>query len=198
MIDGDCLIISPVLTFGSHFPGSHGSTIADDSGLQTARLSDIRSQNLFHQDGDTSFAFDIPVDIIIDRPSDDIGQGQDFDGNHIPQPSESNAVGPSAKTWASEQKLRPKVQRKHRNSTSSLSAGVVKKLATSFARPSSTLKSKINKEVLGAIMQASDWFFEQIGVDLGAYAEHAGRKTIDETDVIMLMKRPVFNPTLHK
>jgi hypothetical protein len=40
-------------------------------------------------------------------------------------------------------------------------------------------------------MQASDWFFEQLGEDLQAYAKHAGRKTIDESDVLTLMKRQV-------
>jgi histone H3/H4 len=48
---------------------------------------------------------------------------------------------------------------------------------------------KLNKDTLEAIMQASDWFFEQVGDDLGAYAQHAGRKTIDENDVVTLMKR---------
>ncbi|KAH8162061.1 hypothetical protein CIB48_g6165 [Xylaria polymorpha] len=38
-------------------------------------------------------------------------------------------------------------------------------------------------------MQATDWFFEQLGDDLSAYAKHAGRKTIDESDMITLMRR---------
>lgn len=71
----------------------------------------------------------------------------------------------------------------------SLPAGVVKKLATNFARTSGNSKAKLNKEALAAIMQASDWFFEQVAGDLAAYAEHAGRKGIDESDVITLMKR---------
>jgi len=198
VIDGDSLVISTILTLDSELPGSYGNTIAGESGLQTARLSDMRSRNLFHQDGDTSFAFDIPVDMMMHQPSVDTGQGQDLGGNHIQRLSESDAVGPSTKTLTSEQKLRPKVPQKPRKSTPSLSAGVVKNLATSLARSSSSLTSKINKEALGAIMQASDWFFEQVGNDLGAYAEHAGRKTIDETDVTMLMKRPVLNLTMHK
>ncbi|CZR58404.1 uncharacterized protein PAC_08296 [Phialocephala subalpina] len=70
----------------------------------------------------------------------------------------------------------------------SLPAGVVKKLATSFARTAGS-KAKINKEALDAIMQASDWFFEQVSDDLGAYAKHAGRKTIDESDIVTLMAR---------
>jgi histone H3/H4 len=74
---------------------------------------------------------------------------------------------------------------------SSLPAGVVKKLATTFARTSGSSSAKISKETLAAIQQASDWFFEQVSDDLGAYAGHAGRKTIDETDVVTLMQRYV-------
>ncbi|KAL2065427.1 hypothetical protein VTL71DRAFT_3097 [Oculimacula yallundae] len=71
----------------------------------------------------------------------------------------------------------------------SLPTGVVKKLATTYARTSGNSKAKINKETLDAIMQASDWFFEQVSDSLGAYANHAGRKTIDESDILALMAR---------
>jgi histone H3/H4 len=71
----------------------------------------------------------------------------------------------------------------------SLPAGVVKKLATTFARTAGNSKAKVNKDSLEAIMQASDWFFEQVSDDLGAYARHAGRKTIDESDIVTLMAR---------
>ncbi|KUJ07320.1 uncharacterized protein LY89DRAFT_601512 [Mollisia scopiformis] len=77
---------------------------------------------------------------------------------------------------------------KHGTQYPSLPAGVVKKLATRFARTAGS-KAKINKEALDAIMQASDWFFEQVSDDLGAYAKHAGRKTIDESDIVTLMAR---------
>ena len=84
----------------------------------------------------------------------------------------------------------------------SLPSGVVKKLASTFARSSGNGKSKINNNLaaglisqctVAAIMQATDWFLEQVGDDLGTYAKHAGRKTIDETDVITLMKRCVIS-----
>jgi histone H3/H4 len=68
-------------------------------------------------------------------------------------------------------------------------SSTMKGIATRFVRSAGQGKSKINKESLAAIEQATDWFFEQIGDDLGSYAEHAGRKTIDETDVITLMRR---------
>ncbi|QDS68070.1 hypothetical protein FKW77_009887 [Venturia effusa] len=70
----------------------------------------------------------------------------------------------------------------------SLPPTVIKRLASTFAR-SYGGTGKLNKETLTAISQTSDWFFEQISEDLSAYADHAGRKTIEESDVITLMKR---------
>ena len=87
---------------------------------------------------------------------------------------------------------------KHGIQYPSLPLGVVKKLATTYVRMSGNSKPKIRKDTLDAIMQASDWFFEQVSEDLGAYSKHAGRKTIDESDVVTLMKRylfPQFNDT---
>jgi histone H3/H4 len=86
---------------------------------------------------------------------------------------------------------------KHGIQYPSLPAGVVKKLATTFARTAGNSKAKINKEALEAIMQASDWFFEQVSDDLGAYAKHAGRKTIDDSDIVTLMARYTEAPTTY-
>ncbi|KAF2109736.1 centromere kinetochore component CENP-T-domain-containing protein, partial [Lophiotrema nucula] len=72
----------------------------------------------------------------------------------------------------------------------SFNAATVKNLASSFARSQGT-KGKIGKDTLDALVQTTDWFFEQIGEDLAAYSQHAGRKMIDEDDVIALMKRYV-------
>lgn len=73
-----------------------------------------------------------------------------------------------------------------------LPAGVVKKLATRFAHTKSGSKAKINKAAMAAIEQASSWYFEQVSQDLAAYSKHAGRKTIDESDVSTLMRRLVL------
>lgn len=75
----------------------------------------------------------------------------------------------------------------------SLPSSVTKRLATSFARLHSGPTTKLSKDTLDAISQASDWFFEQIGEDLASYAEHAGRKTIEEADVVTLMNRYVVS-----
>ena len=71
----------------------------------------------------------------------------------------------------------------------SLPSQAVRKLASTFARASGNGKTAVTKEVLGAIMQASDWFFEQLSDDLGTYAKHARRRTIDDTYMLTLMRR---------
>lgn len=84
---------------------------------------------------------------------------------------------------------------KHGIKYPSLPSGVVKKLATNFARTGGNSKAKISKEALDAIMQASNWFFEQVSDDLAAYSKHGGRKTIDESDILTLMARYLL-PTI--
>lgn len=80
---------------------------------------------------------------------------------------------------------------KHGIEYPSLPQGVVKRLATTFAKTSGVGKAKLSADTMKAIMQATDWFFEQLGDDLSAYAKHAGRRTIDESDMITLMRRYV-------
>lgn len=72
---------------------------------------------------------------------------------------------------------------------SSFHPGTVKRLANGFAKNHS--KTKISKDTLAALVQTTDWFFEQIGEDLKAYADHGGRKVIEESDVVAVMKRYV-------
>lgn len=80
---------------------------------------------------------------------------------------------------------------KHGIEYTSLPPAMVKRLAQTFAKTSGA-KGNISPEALRAIMQASDWFFEQLGDDLSAYAKHAHRKTIDMSDMLTLMKRYVL------
>jgi histone H3/H4 len=51
-------------------------------------------------------------------------------------------------------------------------------------------KPAIDRASLKALEQATEWFFEQVGEDLEAYSNHAGRKKrIDASDVLTLMRR---------
>ncbi|KAL1797039.1 hypothetical protein ACET3X_005579 [Alternaria dauci] len=70
----------------------------------------------------------------------------------------------------------------------SFPAAPVKKLALSFMK-SQGGKAQLNKETVDALVRTTNDFFEQISMDLAAYAQHGGRKMIEESDVLALMKR---------
>ncbi len=105
----------------------------------------------------------------------------------LPEPTELEPVATKRAEMRGPVKKTIKVS-KHGHEYPSLPPAVVKRLAQNFAKASGA-KGKITPDALRAIMQATDWFFEQLGDDLQAYAHHAGRKTIDESDVLTLMKR---------
>lgn len=71
----------------------------------------------------------------------------------------------------------------------SFPSSVIKRLAIAAAQSAGVTNGKLGKDTLLAISQASDWFFEQVAEDLASYAEHAGRKTIEESDMLALMRR---------
>ncbi|KAK4697897.1 hypothetical protein P7C71_g242, partial [Lecanoromycetidae sp. Uapishka_2] len=71
----------------------------------------------------------------------------------------------------------------------SLPPRITKRIASTFVQSMGTKNSKLGKESLKAIIDASDRYFEQISEDLSAFAQHAGRKKIDESDAIAVMKR---------
>ncbi len=67
--------------------------------------------------------------------------------------------------------------------------GITKSLALTFARAFGERKPRLNKDTLTAIVKAGDQFLEQLCGDLVMYAKHAGRKKIDENDIITAMRR---------
>ncbi|OTA56844.1 hypothetical protein K449DRAFT_425113 [Hypoxylon sp. EC38] len=131
-----------------------------------------------------------------DDDDDDIGEpfgmtgldDGDDDNEEVNETIISQAIEPLAQGGTGRRKGGKKISR-HGIEYPSLPQGVVKRLATTLAKTAGVGKAKISADVLDAIMQASDWFFEQLGDDLSAYARHAGRKTIDESDMMMLMRR---------
>ena len=180
-----------------------------------------RSRNL----EDSTFRFDIPLDIPVEETSDieqlpgiqdeeskldapEIDVAQNDEPESEPEleamlssaaddtvPGAVSMKGPqafrAAKRPAPGAKRKPKITKQSRYGIDvpSLPMGVVKGIASSFLRPSGRKKAKLNKDTVAALMQASDWFFEQVAEDLGAYSKHAGRKTIEEADVVTLMGR---------
>lgn len=76
----------------------------------------------------------------------------------------------------------------------SLPPAFVKRVAQTALQSSGLTNQRLSAETLDALIQSSEWFFEQLGDDLGAYADHAKRKTIEESDIFTLMKRYVTSP----
>lgn len=75
---------------------------------------------------------------------------------------------------------------------SALPPAFVKRVAQTALQNSGLSNTRISADTLAALTQASEWFFEQLGDDLEAYASHAKRKTIEESDVVTLMRRYIF------
>ncbi|KAG0632794.1 centromere kinetochore component CENP-T-domain-containing protein [Tuber brumale] len=59
----------------------------------------------------------------------------------------------------------------------------IKKMATKFSG------STISVDTLDALVAASEAFFQQASEDLAAYSKHAGRKVIEDSDVVQLLRR---------
>ncbi|KAJ5124738.1 uncharacterized protein N7515_008563 [Penicillium bovifimosum] len=123
-----------------------------------------------------------------DDAGGDFGFGLDLQPAGSPRAS-PGIVGGGLRDEAVPTQGKQKKISRHGIPVPNLPAGVVKKLATRFARSGAGSKAKVNKATLAAIEQASAWYFEQVSQDLAAYSKHAGRKTIDESDVTTLLKR---------
>lgn len=79
---------------------------------------------------------------------------------------------------------------KHGITYSSLPALAVRKIVSKFQNLHiKGQKAFIKEDKLQAVLQSSNRFFEQLGYDLRAYAQHAKRRKIEESDVIAVMKR---------
>ncbi|KAI9769421.1 MAG: hypothetical protein M1840_004123 [Geoglossum simile] len=168
-------------------------------GETSRRRSDVIPVDALEDQDDTSFIFSFPR-----RNGDVVGTlpfppGEEPSNEHelsLELEQSRYRIGGAAAAAAKADPGRTKSRTKkipklsqHGIPYPSLPPQVVKKLASTFARASGNGKSAITKDALVAIMQASDWFFEQISDDLGTYAKHARRKTIDETDMLTLLKR---------
>ena len=101
---------------------------------------------------------------------------------------------PKPKSWAKVRQNKAKALKisRHGISYPSLPSGVTKRIASTCSRVMGMKKSNISRESLKAIMEASDRYFEQFSEDLGVFAHHAGRKKIEESDIIAVMKRCVI------
>lgn len=141
-------------------------------------------------DDEPTFAFDIPVPARNATSSPIPDMDGDISDAQLPRAEIDNkALGQRGNKTRLPKKGKEQKVSRFGIPYPSLPVGVVKKLASTFARSGGNGKSKIDKDTVAAIMQATDWFLEQAADDLGTYAKHSGRKTIDESDVTTLMKR---------
>ncbi|TAQ83498.1 hypothetical protein B7494_g8185 [Chlorociboria aeruginascens] len=185
------------------FQGENNANLRDFGRISFAsgRSSDIRRLDLAADDTETTFVFggieeDEPLrESFGNRQISSVGEDYGVDENPTEPEDvevETNLQGIGIEASVAEIRRAPKKKIKYSKygiQYPSLPVGVVKKLATTYARTAGNSKAKFGKDTLDAIQQASDWFFEQVSDDLGAYSKHAGRKTIDESDILTLMKR---------
>ena len=85
-------------------------------------------------------------------------------------------------------KTAPKLSR-HGLPIPNLPSSMIKKVATRALASRARARALADKEVMKAVLEATEMFFEQVSDDLGSYAQHAKRKTIDESDLVTLMRR---------
>lgn len=125
--------------------------------------------------------FDVNADDEV--PTDVEAAGADGDADDAPR-------GQLSASRRQKQKRGKRVSR-HGIDYPPLPPSFVKKVAQRALQSSGLSNRRVSSETLAALTQASDWFFDQLGDDLRAYATHAKRKTIDESDVTTLMRRQV-------
>ncbi|KAI3321492.1 hypothetical protein HD806DRAFT_154156 [Xylariaceae sp. AK1471] len=131
----------------------------------------------------------------VNEPMDMPDVDTEDEADNVPENNNTNIIEEktlshttnSAPKRVGKRKLGKKISR-HGIEYPSLPPNVVKRLATTLAKTAG-LKGKISPDTLDEMMQATDWFFEQLGDSLSAYAKHAGRNTINDSDIITLMRR---------
>lgn len=132
-----------------------------------------------------------------DRPMPDydsqeeIEPGEDSDPADTTRPDISTIEEARARRARQIPKSRKRQKRISRHGTEypPLPQPFVRRVAQRAVQTSGLSNHRISTDVLASLTQASEWFFEQLGDDLGAYADHAKRTVIEESDVITLMRR---------
>lgn len=162
---------------------------------QSSRVDDIRSP--LKTDVHSPFILNIPQsqserssqDDMVHRcqsPDDQQLSDGETDLPHMQDPTISKSS--ANHTWA---ESGPRMSKRSHNQTlsPSLPSGVTRGIVKRFTRQLGIRRGSIRKLTLKAIMGAGDLFFRQLSRDLVAFSNHAGRKRIDESDVIAVMKR---------
>ena len=168
---------------------------------QSHSQSTIRQDQLFHNDDDLIFAFDVPAEPGMRKPSPNTRHDHHLSSSYHEHVQGNQIVNNELLIRKNVHRARKtKVQKTSHHGIlyRSLAPAMIKKLVLPFIHSSGTRKARVNKGVIDSLMQASDCFFEQIGDDLGTFAKHAKRKTVEEPDTITLMRRCVLLPALRR
>ncbi|KAA8901580.1 centromere kinetochore component CENP-T-domain-containing protein [Sphaerosporella brunnea] len=110
---------------------------------------------------------------------DELPDDEDFE---VPADDDKDAMPVSSKQKPRERKKKPMNVTEDGIEYPIFPKRVVKKLAAKQGM-------KISNETLNALMSVTDEFFAQSSACLGRYAQHAGRRSINDDDVLLLMQR---------
>lgn len=105
---------------------------------------------------------------------------------HVPTPSDTPVPEPPVTQPVKEKPTnRSKATRKPRVKVESLTlpAMTIRQTFNHFC------KMRVDKDMLSELVKITDEYFDRVAQDLEAFAHHAGRKTIDERDAELLLKR---------
>lgn len=179
--------------YSSDVPGLTSGLLIDE----TIGRSSVRANRLSRSfdEVENSFIFDVSRFLLNGTPSQkatfEPEENLEWPQCPTPTPAAEDELGLPHQIAKSKPR-KPKVLAVSRQgiSYSPLPARVVKKVASRFQRLyAKGRKATIKGDTLIALAEASNEFFEQFGYDLKAYAQHAKRKKIDESDVTIIMKR---------
>lgn len=164
---------------------------------ETIGRSSVRAHRLSRSfdEVENSFVFDVSRFLLNGTPSQkatfEPEENLEWPRCPTPTPAAEDELGLPHQIAKSKPR-KPKVLAVSRRgiSYSPLPARVVKTVASRFQRLyAKGGKATIKGDTLIALAEASNEFFEQFGYDLKAYAQHAKRKKINESDVTIIMKR---------
>ena len=78
-------------------------------------------------------------------------------------------------------------------SVSKPAPGIAKKIASIIPSTTMDRQSRVGRDVLQAIVEVVDQYFEQLGGDLEAFAIHTGKKRIIESNIMAVVNGKVSN-----
>lgn len=167
--------------------GDQTTFVLSEPGADAAKTSPLQVQEFFDD-----AVLDEPADPYLDVAGgtvDDIDTSEGWQVATAQDDADATGSNPfRAERSSGPRSMRRRISR-HGIEYPPLPPAFVKRVAQTALQSSGLRNHRISADVLDSLTQASEWYFEQLGDDLGAYAAHAKRKTIDESDVVTLMLR---------